>query len=86
MSTPNPIPTDALGAAIWTINLIADVLAIDDIYQRLSTDITAQAEAEGRDVTDDEQAIIDAGLAESEKERDGTAGAIQPTDEPPAAA
>jgi hypothetical protein len=67
------IPTDPIGAALWGITLLIDVLAIPEAYERLKTGIAARAEKEGRDVTPDEEALLDALLDASVKDRDGTA-------------
>ena len=68
------IPTDPVSAAIWGIDLLIGLLALPDAYERLRTGIAAQAEKERRDVTEGEQAILDAMLARSEQARDGKSG------------
>ncbi len=65
------IPTDPISAAIYGIDLALTLLAVPDGYARLRNGISARAEAEGRDVTEEEENILDALLTASEKARDG---------------
>lgn len=63
------IPTDPISAAIFFINIALAGFSAQEKLKRLgdaSTSIAAKAEAEGRDVTTDEQAQIDllVGVAE----------------------
>lgn len=66
------IPTDPIGAAIWGINLLVELLAVPDAVARLQSGIASRAEAEGRDVTPEEESLLDALLEASKKARDGT--------------
>lgn len=65
------IPTDPVSAALYGINLALSLLAVEDGYQRLREGIAARAQKEGRDVTVEEEALLDAMLEASEKARDG---------------
>ncbi len=66
-----PLPTDPIGLAIYLISFAIEASALPAAYERMRTGISAKAQAEGRDVTDEEEAILDALLAASEKARDG---------------
>lgn len=65
------IPTDPLGAAIWGLNLGIDLLGVNDAYNALKTGIAAKAQAEGRNVTPEEEAALDVILEASKRARDG---------------
>lgn len=67
------IPTDPISAAIWGINLLVEVLSIPDAYARLQSGIAARAQAAGRDVTPEEEALLDGMLEASKMVRDGNA-------------
>ena len=65
------IPTDPIGAVLWGVNLAIEALGVQDAYNRIKDGIAARAEKEGRDTTPEEDAVIDAMLEQSKKNRDG---------------
>jgi hypothetical protein len=65
------IPTDVLGIAIWTIDLVLSGIDAINAIDRLANGISARAQAENRDVTVEESALVDGLLAESVKRRNG---------------
>lgn len=68
------IPTDPVEAAIFGINAVIELLSIEDAYKRLASGVAAKAQAEGRDVTTDDEAFLDMVLEASKRARDGRAG------------
>ncbi len=64
-------PTDPIEAAIFTLNLVIESFTIEDAYTRLANGISAKAQAEGRDVNEDEEQMLDVILEASKRARDG---------------
>lgn len=72
MSAPQ-IPTNIVDALIFIANMGLLAVSVDEALERLATGISATAEAAGRDVTDEEMAIIKQARDESAKRRKGIA-------------
>lgn len=66
-----PIPTDPIGLIIWLIDLGLVTVSIGEAADRLRTGISATATKEGREVTEEELALIKAVEAESDRRRRG---------------
>ncbi len=62
------IPTDPFEAAIFGINFVVNALSLEDAYKRLASGISAKAQAEDRNVTEEEEAMLDL-ILEAEKRR-----------------
>lgn len=71
MATQSIIPTDPIQAAIWGLNLAIEAFQIPADYAALQNTLAARAQAAGRDMTPDEEAMDDALLAASQQARDG---------------
>jgi hypothetical protein len=65
------IPTDPIEASIFMLNLVIESFTIEDAYTRLANGISAKAQAEGRDVNEDEEQMLDVILEASKRARDG---------------
>lgn len=65
------MPTDPISAAIFVIDILFQGIAALEAFDRLAKGVTAKAQAEGRDVNDAEQALINGLLAESQRRRKG---------------
>jgi hypothetical protein len=65
------IPTDSVGLAVWLLDILIQSMSIDEAFTTLSTGLAAKAQAEGRDLTDDELALDKALADEAEKRRRG---------------
>lgn len=65
------LPTTAVGWIIYLIDLGIIALSIDDATKRLRNGISATAQKEGRDVSDEEENLIKQLEAESDRRRRG---------------
>lgn len=65
------IPSDPVEAVIFGMNLALELLSLPADYAKLANGLAARAQAEGRDVTPDEEALLDAMLKASDRARDG---------------
>lgn len=65
------IPTDPIQLAIWLATLAIDAITPVEALQRMQTGISAQAEKEGRDVTPEEEQLLDSLREASKQRRDG---------------
>jgi hypothetical protein len=65
------LPTDAAGLAVFVIDILIQTMSVDEAVQRLSTGLAAKAQAEGRDLSDDELALDRALADEAERRRRG---------------
>lgn len=62
---------DPITTAIYIADILLSGISAWERYQQLSAGISARAQAEGRDVTDQELDIIKAALTAAEKARKG---------------